>query len=81
MSDIDKAIGNRRERAREAFWDAGGTVRETSIDKAVEVATRVEITDEVIDEAKLNWSGCDCRDCLHEIVNAAFRAAGFEVIK
>lgn len=47
MSDQSK-IEERRQRAREAYWDADGGDRYASCEAAIETATRVKITDEAI---------------------------------
>jgi len=67
------ALDDRRQRAREAFWDAyGPSDQGTPLDVAIEAATRVRITPEVI----------RAFNTPNETVAglaAAFRAAGFEV--
>ena len=67
MSD---PIADRRQRAREAFHDG-----ESDLDWAIEVATQVKITADVLRPAALGYP------VVEEIVKAAFRAAGFEVVE
>jgi hypothetical protein len=73
------ALEDRRQAAREAYHDAPGghaTYPETRLDIAIETATRVRITPEIIDAAtraaRGSWT-------LGRAVRAAFEAAGFEV--
>lgn len=75
MSD---PIAARRQRAREAFHDS-----ESGLNWAIEVATQVKITDD-IESAALD--GLDSYELSHgidfsDIIKAAFRAAGFEVVE
>jgi hypothetical protein len=75
------ALDDRRQQAREAAHDGLDlpeiAVRQ-AIDDAIETATRVQVTPEIIAAARMagetSWS-------MTEIVSAAFRAAGFEVVK
>ena len=79
-------IDDRRQRAREAFWDASApnllTGATNGIETAIETATRVRITPEIIDAFAEG-----CGDSIHDFYGgdartglvAAFRAAGFEV--
>lgn len=74
------ALADRRQRAREAFYDrcdTGGMVN-TAINEAVEVATRVRVTDEVVEAAEL---ADDDGAAFVSVITAAFAAAGFEVIE
>jgi hypothetical protein len=74
------ALEDRRQAAREAGWDAtvGWSQESTAaaLDAAVETATRVRITPEMIDAAtrvaRGSWT-------FGPAVRAAFEAAGFEV--
>lgn len=70
------ALEERRQRAREAGWDAASPDDYTEIpdiDVAIETATRVRITDEVM-TAFARTPGQ-----LEDALAAAFRAAGFIV--
>jgi hypothetical protein len=82
------ALDERRQRAREVFLDeiapgsqyARNAAR--AIDEAIETATRVRVTREVEDAAEAaagdtihDYDGAEMR----RIIEAAFRAAGFEV--
>ncbi len=68
------ALGDRRQAVLEAYFD-------NDIDEAIETATRVQITPEIIDAAvnssarghKISENG------YRAIIKAAFEAAGFEV--
>lgn len=74
------ALLDRRQRAREAYWDdmRGRSLRTEGIEAAIETATRVKVTPEIIEAARAageeTWS-------MSEIIAAAFRTAGFEVEK
>lgn len=75
MSEID----DRRQRAREAAYDAmaiGDSVEARAIEAAIETATRVKITREMIQILQIlaNGGASDVQD-LRDI----FTAAGFEV--
>ena len=71
MSD---PIADRRQRAREAFHDG-----ESDLDWAVEVAMQVKITDDIV---KAAWdNGATSFRGRKKIIEAAFRAAGFEVVE
>lgn len=76
------ALADRRQRARESFWDATFDVgaREAA-EVAIETATRVKITADVIDAAsdEFPWWTHDSKNDMREPLIAAFRAAGFEV--
>jgi hypothetical protein len=70
------ALDDRRQSAREAFYDtyADGTYVEVrGVEEAIEVATRVRITQELID-------AYSATDNIDDGLRAAFRAAGFEVV-
>jgi len=80
MNEQEKAaLDDRRQRAREAWHDefeTPGTLAERgarAVEAAIETATRVKITPEILRSASKGWPVID------EIVKAAFRAAGFEV--
>ena len=73
------ALEERRQRAREAFYDAyadGTFVEVRGVEECIETATRVQITDEVLIAAiKARREAPDTEG----IIRAAFLAAGFEV--
>lgn len=79
-------IADRRQRAREAGQDEfggsyGGVLPDAAnaIDAAIEVATQVKITDDIV---KAAWdSGATSFRGRKKIIEAAFRAAGFEVVE
>lgn len=76
------AIEERRQRAREAFWDgaadesslSGGHPFLNALGTCVETATRVKLTDEVM------WAA-GVHGATPAAIRAAFAAAGFEVIE
>jgi hypothetical protein len=68
-------LEDRRQAAREAFWDPQA---ERDIDEAIETATRVQVTDEIIAAA---WPLTEPYQEPHKRLVAAFRAAGFEVVE
>ena len=83
---------DRRQRAREAYWDdmRGLSMRTSGIEAAIEVATRVQITPEIIEAARAGWlaASTDRASWVEEPgprqygrLAAAFRAAGFEVVE
>lgn len=67
---------NRRERARDAAWAAGDD-RQASVEAAINSATQVKITDDIVRAAAIQ--GPD--GVVAEILKVAFRAAGFEVVE
>ena len=74
------AVEERRQRAREAFWDASHATPNvgTALDRGITAATRVKVTQEVVRAALVarddnRWGN------MAKAVEAAFRAAGFEV--
>lgn len=78
---------DRRQRARETFWDrlvpppiaangTGGLVE--CLDEAIETATRVRVTPEIV-EALRRVTIARGSEQLSQIAAAAFRAAGFKV--
>lgn len=82
------ALADRRQRAREAGYDACAVSMPTesesaAIECAIETATRVRIDADVISAAciigKTYSPGRSPREQVREIIEAAFRAAGFEV--
>jgi hypothetical protein len=76
-----EALAERRQRAREAGQDRydpdrdGGAIFADCLDEAIETATRVRITDEIMSAAVRASSIVLTKDALA----AAFAAAGFEV--
>lgn len=82
-------LADRRQRAREAFWDrlapppiaANGTGGVTEcLDEAIETATRVRLTREIFDAFfAVKPSGDPDNPNWREPIAAAFRAAGFEI--
>lgn len=86
---MSEHFDDRRERARKAYYNRyalgdhiGGTARKAAIRDCIEVATRVEITEDII-EAALNAvsAGRGARPRYANAITAAFRAAGFEVVE
>jgi hypothetical protein len=70
------ALEERRQAAREAFYDANHVTMPDALNEAIGTATRVQITDEVLIAAvKARRAGPDTEG----IIKAAFVAAGFEV--
>jgi len=67
-------IADRRQRAREAYYDEPEfSIRH--LDAAIEVATQVKITDDI-------WKSVGLPElAARAVCEAAFRAAGFEVIE
>ena len=75
------ALTDRRQIAREAFYDrcdTGGMVN-TAINEAIETATRVRITEDVIAAAVEVGDLTQGTKVACRTLAAAFRAAGFEV--
>lgn len=76
-------LADRRQRAREAFWDTSGhtmTGARDGIEEAVETATRVQLSADVMSAAR---GAFEDRYGGHvgPIIKAAFEAAGFEVVE
>lgn len=71
------ALTDRRQRAREAYYDEPEfSIRH--LDAAIEVATQVKITDDIVNAARrASTIGFETPSG----IKAAFRAAGFEVIE
>lgn len=70
------ALNDRRQRAREAYHDATDLPEKFSnrgLDEAIETATRVQITPEMLDAMNPAVGNRE------ERLKAAFEAAGFEV--
>lgn len=80
VSDVG-ALLDRRQRAREAYWDdmRGLSMRTQGIEAAIETATRVRVDDDIIEAAQNAFPVL--RDVAEGkvMLTAAFRAAGFEV--
>jgi hypothetical protein len=72
---------DRRQRAREAYWDdmRGLSMRTEGIEAAIETATRVRITEDVIAAAVEVGDLAQGTKGAWRTLAAAFRAAGFEV--
>lgn len=86
MSEIE----DRRQRAREAFYDrmgAGDVIESRAIESSIEVATQVKITDEAIEAFGVAWHEADAQNALTKGyrraagIKAALTALGFEVIE
>lgn len=70
-------IAERRQRAREAYYDRVNLIEshdERLLDDAIEVATQVKITDDIVRSA---YGLIDPR----EMARVMFAAAGFEVVE
>jgi hypothetical protein len=85
---VTSGIEDRRQRAREAFYDTPGCVADpdSALTPAIEVATQVKITDEAIEAAWMaqpvaarEMAEMDLDD-MREVVTAALTALGFEVV-
>lgn len=78
-----EALHDRRQRAREAALDTTGGVLFDGLDEAIEVATRVQIGPDVVDEVRRSLTERGLRKPsryeLGTILRSAFTAAGFEV--
>ncbi len=78
MSEIE----DRRQRAREAFYDrmgAGDVIELRAVEAALEVATQVKITDEALAEAYPNLLPSQAERATNCLKNA-LTALGFEVV-
>jgi hypothetical protein len=76
------AIEERRQQAREVFYDAPGFVADPddNLRQAIESATQVRITDNLINDlADVTFAGGFLTR--RALVCAAFEAAGFEVME
>lgn len=84
----DDPIADRRQRALETYHDeylicSGGTGTSRA-EAAIEVATQVKITDDIVKEFNRAWTFAHLGDMLDRRragIKAAFRAAGFEVVE
>ena len=74
-------IEDRRQRAREAYWDSISDRAERMLDTAVEVATQVRLTNDIIEAAQNAFPILRDVDEGAVMLRAAFTAAGFEVIE
>jgi len=79
MSSSEKPspLEDRRQSAREAYWDTNDA---DCLDAALEIATRVKITPEVIDAFIRHPDQYEEGDVAGPL-RTAFEAAGFEVIE
>lgn len=85
MSEID----DRRQQALAAAYDIDdesvwGGYPHASLTTAIEVATQVKITDDIVKEFNRAWTFAHLGDMLDRRragIKAAFRAAGFEVVE
>lgn len=78
------ALEERRQRAREAFWDASAGLMSGArdgVESCIETATRVRITVEAVVafEAQEQGRCCDCGSNTRHGLSAALRELGFEV--
>lgn len=74
---------NRRQRARETFFDAPALDMRQGFEDAIEVATQVKITDDIREALFSTANGGEfaSEKDIDEGLAAAFRAAGFEVVE
>lgn len=77
MSATEYPLDERRQRAREAFYDHPSESPIESLEAAVETATRVQITDEARKAYIDAWASGACS--VKEGLTAALRELGFEV--
>lgn len=75
------ALDDRRQIAREAYWDADGADRAASCDAAIETATRVQISEDIIAAAGEFAAAPGSTKGVYRMLATAFRAAGFEVVE
>lgn len=76
------ALDDRRQAAREAAHDGldlPDLATRQAIDDAIETATRVRITPEIIDRFMSHDEGGGCDMDVREALTDAFTSAGFEV--
>lgn len=74
-------LADRRQRAREAFWDTSGGLMSGArdgVEECIETATRVRITPEIEQAARGAFED-RYGGSVRPIIEAAFEAAGFEV--
>ena len=87
MSALGEALADRRQRAREAYYDRyalgdniGGSARKAAVRECIETATRVKLTREIFDAFfAAGPAGDPDNPDWREPLAAAFRAAGFEI--
>lgn len=72
-------LADRRQRARETYWDNRQYAETAALDEAIETATRVNITEDVIAAAVEVGDLAQGTKNAWRTLAAAFRAAGFEV--
>lgn len=77
-----KLIADRRQRAREAFYDTAGWAADPNdaLMEAIEVATQVKLTDDIVQRygtGRFDPEGHARRSVMREVLEAA----GFEVIE
>lgn len=74
---------DRAQRAREAYWDdmRGRSMRTEGIEAAIEAATRVRVTPEIIAVAAEFAATPGSTKGVCKMLAAAFAAAGFEVVE
>lgn len=83
---LPRAVLDRRESAREAYWDRFGgpalsgsnSMTAAALADSIETATRVRVTPEII-EAVRSVTIARGGEQITQIIEVAFRAAGFEV--
>jgi len=76
------ALDDRRQNAREAGWDAIVDVgAREALEVAIETATRVQITDEIVERMRVAVDSWTWREDTEALARAAFEAAGFEVVE
>ncbi len=76
-----EAIEDRRQRAREAFYDTPGCVADpdTALTEAIETATLVKITEEAIEAFDVERNGSTDAGDIRAGLAAALAELGFEV--
>ncbi len=77
------AIEDRREAACDAFYDTPGCVSDpdSALTPAIESATRVRITEELIEIFDVERNGSTAAGDIRAGLTAVFLAAGFEVVE
>ena len=76
-----RALADRRMSAREAYWDNRQFAEAAALDEAIETATRVRVTEEIVEAAQNAFPVLRDVDEGRIMLAAAFRAAGFEVVE
>lgn len=81
----DNEIDDRRQRAREAFYDTPGCVADpdTALTEAIETATRVQVSPDVAEAYRVRLRELLGKQTPSDelVLRAAFEAAGFEVVE